>query len=225
MFRILLTLLPPCRYIPSQAVQQKQGCRSYAFSIHPHPLVSLAGPSRRVGPLSPITPESTLRATIKVRCRESQMKSSERTKHLGRTWKTGVRSLLFALLFLISARLLYGQAGVGTILGTVTDNSGATIAKAHVSVTNVNTNITERTETTDAGTYSVPYLKPGIYRVTVESTGFQKAVVDTINLVVDQQYRVDVTLKPGQVSETVEVTANAVALDTETASVSQLVNI
>ena len=152
------------------------------------------------------------------------MKSSERTKHLGRTWKTGVRSLLFALLFLISARLLYGQAGVGTILGTVTDNSGATIAKAHVSVTNVNTNITERTETTDAGTYSVPYLKPGIYRVTVESTGFQKAVVDTINLVVDQQYRVDVTLKPGQVSETVEVTANAVALDTETASVSQLVS-
>src|SRR5215475_1766148 len=147
------------------------------------------------------------------------MKSAERTIHSGK-----VRVLLFVLLLLTSTRLVYGQAGVGTILGTVTDNSGATIAKAHVNVTNVNTNVTERTETTDAGTYSVPYLKPGIYRVTVESTGFQKAVVDTINLVVDQQYRVDVTLKPGQLSETVEVTANAVALDTETASVSQLVS-
>src|SRR5215813_13547835 len=147
------------------------------------------------------------------------MKSAERTIHSGK-----VRGLLFVLLLLTSTRLVYGQAGVGTILGTVTDNSGATIAKAHVNVTNVNTNVTERTETTDAGTYSVPYLKPGIYRVTVESTGFQKAVVDTINLVVDQQYRVDVTLKPGQLSETVEVTANAVTLDTETASVSQLVS-
>jgi hypothetical protein len=146
------------------------------------------------------------------------------TIHTGRKWKMRTRSLLLALILFASAGVLYGQAGVGTILGTVTDNSGATVAKAQVIVTNVNTNITERTETTDAGTFSVPYLKPGVYRVSVESSGFQKAVVDTINLVVDQQYRLDVVLKPGQVNETVEVTANAVALDTETASVSQLVS-
>ncbi len=132
--------------------------------------------------------------------------------------------VLVALMFLVSAGALYGQGGVGAILGTVTDNSGATVAKARVQVTNVSTNVTERTETTDAGTYSVPYLKPGVYRVSVEFTGFQKAVVDGITLVVDQQYRVDVLLKPGEVSETVEVTANAVALDTETSSVSQLVS-
>jgi hypothetical protein len=152
------------------------------------------------------------------------MKAGHRSNHAGRTLKLTTRGFLLALILFIAAGVLYGQAGVGAILGTVTDNSGATIAKAQVSVTNVNTNVTERTETTEAGTYSVPYLKPGVYRVTVESSGFQRAVVDSITLVVDQQYRVDVTLKPGQVSETVEVTANAVALDTETASVSQLVS-
>jgi outer membrane receptor protein involved in Fe transport len=144
--------------------------------------------------------------------------------HAGRKTKMRTRSLLLALLLFASAGALYGQAGVGTILGTVTDNSGATIAKAQIVVTNVNTNISERTESTDAGTFSVPYLKPGLYRLSVEITGFQKAVVDSINLVVDQQYRVDVTLKPGGVNETVEVTANAVALDTETSSISQLVS-
>jgi hypothetical protein len=134
------------------------------------------------------------------------------------------QSVLVALIFLVSAGALYGQGGVGAILGTVTDNSGAVVAKARVQVTNVNTNVTERTETTDAGTYSVPYLRPGLYQVTVEFAGFQKAVVEGITLVVDQQYRADVSLKPGEVSETVEVMANAVALDTETASVSQLVS-
>ena len=152
------------------------------------------------------------------------MKAAYNRIYTGRKLKMKTRILLLALTLFASAGVLYGQAGVGTILGTVTDNSGATVAKAQVTVTNVNTNITERTETTEAGTFSVPYLKPGFYRVTVESSGFQKAVVDTINLVVDQQYRLDVVLKPGQVNETVEVTANAVALDTETASVSQLVS-
>jgi hypothetical protein len=152
------------------------------------------------------------------------MKAGYKRIHTGREWTMRTRSVLLALVLFASAGVLYGQAGVGTILGTVIDNSGATVARAQVTVTNVNTNVAEKTETTEAGTYSVPYLKPGVYRVTVEATGFQKAVVDTVNLVVDQQYRVDVTLKPGQVNETVEVTANAVALDTETASVSQLVS-
>src|ERR1700757_3929809 len=106
--------------------------------------------------------------------------------HAGGKVDMRMRTLLLALMFLASTSVAFGQAGVATILGTVTDNSGAAIAKARVQVTNVGTNIAERTETTDAGTYSVPYLKPGVYRVTVEFAGFQKAAVDGINLVVDQ---------------------------------------
>jgi hypothetical protein len=70
----------------------------------------------------------------------------------------------------------------------------------------------------------MPYLNPGIYRVTVQAPGFQKAVVDNVTLVVDQSVRVDAILKPGVVTETVEVRASAVALDTDTPAISQLLS-
>ena len=132
--------------------------------------------------------------------------------------------LATVVILLAFGGIAYGQGGLGTILGTVTDSSGAAVSNAQVHVTSIGTNVTQTTATTDAGTFSVPYLKPGLYRVSVELAGFQKAVVNDITLVVDQQYRVDVALKPGAVNETVEVEANAVALDTDTSAVSQLVS-
>ncbi len=75
-----------------------------------------------------------------------------------------MRFVTLAACLLFSARASYPQGGVGTILGTVTDISGGAVAKAQVQVTNVSTNVTQRAETTDAGTFSVPYLKPGVYR-------------------------------------------------------------
>ena len=136
-----------------------------------------------------------------------------------------VRNLLGCLLIIVSAGWLYGQGGAyGTILGTVTDNSGAVVAKASVDVTNLATNVTKHTETTSSGDYTVPYLPPGTYRVTVQSQGFQKSIVDNIGVVVAQQARADVSMKPGAVSESVEVQASEVALDTDSSSVSQLVS-
>lgn len=136
-----------------------------------------------------------------------------------------VRSLVGCLLIIVSAGWLHAQIGaVGTILGTVVDNSGAVVAKASVDISNPATGVNNHVETGSTGDYTVPYLKPGTYRVTVQAPGFQKAVVDNIVLVVAQQARVDVTLKPGQVNETVEVQASAAALDTDTATVSQLVS-
>src|SRR5205807_613328 len=67
-------------------------------------------------------------------------------------------------------------------------------------------------------------LEPGNYRVSVQSQGFQKSVVDNIRLVVGQEARADVILKTGAVTETVEVQATAVALDTDSSAVSQLVS-
>ncbi len=108
------------------------------------------------------------------------------------------RILSLCLLISLAAVSLYGQGGAyGTILGTVKDNSGAVVAKASVDVTNVATNVTKHTETTSSGDFTVPYLAPGTYRVTVQSTGFQKSVVDNIGLVVGQEARADVTHEAG----------------------------
>ncbi len=138
---------------------------------------------------------------------------------------TKIRSLLSGLVLLLSANLLFAQGGaVGTILGTVADNTGAVVAKADVEVSNVATGSSQRTQTNESGTFTVPYLKPGTYKVSVSAPGFQKSVVDQVPLVVAQQARVDVVMKPGAVTEQVEVTANAVALDTDSAAVSQLIS-
>ena len=122
--------------------------------------------------------------------------------------------ILCLCLLIISGAYLYGQgAGTGTILGTVTDSSGAVVANAGVDITNVATSVTTHTQTTSSGDFSVPFLIVGTYRVTVQAAGFQKSVVDNIALNVAQQARANVTLKTGAVSETVEVQANAAALD------------
>jgi hypothetical protein len=136
-----------------------------------------------------------------------------------------VHHFVVFLFFIVSASLLYGQGGAnGTILGTVTDNSGAVVGNAKVDFTNIATGITNHAETSSDGNFTVPYLTPGAYRVTVAATGFQKAVADNIVLAVAQQARVNVTMKPGAVSETVEVQASAVSLDTDSATVSQLIS-
>ena len=132
------------------------------------------------------------------------------------------RILSLCLIVISAAGLLYGQGGAyGTILGTVTDNSGAVVANAGVEVTNTATNVTNHVQTTSSGDYTVPYLQPGTYRVTVQAAGFQKSITDGVTLVVAQQARVNVAMKPGAVSETIQVEASAVSLDTDTSAVSQ----
>ena len=106
------------------------------------------------------------------------------------------RILCICLLITSGAVVLYGQGGAyGTILGTVTDNSGAVVAKAGVDVVNVATGIANHTTTTSSGDYTVPYLQPGTYRVTVQATGFQKSTVENVGLVVGQVARADFNMK------------------------------
>ncbi len=133
--------------------------------------------------------------------------------------------VLFLLAVTLSfANLLHAQGGAnGTILGTVTDNSGAVLANATVDVTNTGTNVTNRTQTTSSGDFTVPFLPPGTYRIAVQSPGFQKSLTDGITLVVGQQERLNIMMKPGAVTESVQVEASAVTLDTDSAAVSQIV--
>lgn len=133
-----------------------------------------------------------------------------------------IRILLFVVLACI---LAFGQASfTGTILGTVTDPSSATLVDASVVVTNIATNEVSRTRTDVAGNYFVPNLRPGTYRVSVEAPGFRRFLQDQIPLQIDQRARVDAMLTLGSASEVVEITASAPVLQTETGSVGQVVD-
>jgi hypothetical protein len=133
-------------------------------------------------------------------------------------------SLALVGFLLLSSVLLFSQGGAtGTILGTVLDNSGAVVSGATVTVTNVGTGVVNHTRTGTSGDYTVPFLQPGTYKVTVEAQGFQQSVLQNVGLVVAQDARANFTLKPGAVSETVSVEASAVSLDTDTSAVTQTV--
>ena len=130
--------------------------------------------------------------------------------------------ILSVLLMIVVAGRLFGQAGAtGTILGTVTDSSGAVLPNVKVTVTNTSTNQSFITETSSAGDYNAPSLNPGPYKVSASVAGFEKAVTTQITLNVDQKARIDLMMKPGAVTETTEVTAQAVTLDTDSTAFSQ----
>ena len=96
----------------------------------------------------------------------------------------------------------------GTVLGTVTDPSGNVVAGATVKVHNTGTGL-ERSATTSAdGSYAIPELPIGMYSVTVSQSGFQTSVTSSVEVNVATERRVDVQLKVGQVSETVEVSGD-----------------
>ena len=123
------------------------------------------------------------------------------------------------IILLIASGRVYGQAGAtGTVLGTVTDSSGAILPNVKVTVTNTQTNVAFRTTTSSSGDFYAPSLNPGSYSVAAEAKGFQKSFTSTFNLAVDQKVRIDLSLKPGAVTETMEVTAQAVTLDTDSAA-------
>lgn len=131
-----------------------------------------------------------------------------------------VRCCVVALVSTSSA-LLYGQAVSGTLLGTITDTTGGLVPSAKVTITETNTGVSRSTATNDSGNYTFPDLPPGVYRVAVEQTGFKRAERSDVNVNVNQTVRVDLTLQPGQVSETIAVTAEAPPLQTERADTSR----
>src|ERR1700730_11109717 len=108
------------------------------------------------------------------------------------------------------------QAFRGTILGTVTDATGAVVNGAKVTVRNTDTGLTREVTTADDGNYSAPELPVGNYSVTVEKTGFKAGVVSGIQLEASSQRRDDTSLQPGAVSETIEVSGESLPqIDTE----------
>jgi len=143
------------------------------------------------------------------------------TRSLSRLFGSLLAAALFAFL---TAQALVAQVDTGAILGTVKDQSGAVIPGAKVTITNEGTSLSLSTSTGSDGSYNFTPLRIGIYSVSAEATGFAKAVQPHITLNIQQQQVVDLTLTPGVVTQTIEVTAAPPALQTQNASVGQVVN-
>src|SRR5579864_7232161 len=118
-----------------------------------------------------------------------------------------------ALAFVFLATLsLSAQTFRGTILGTVSDPTGAVIADAKVTVKNAATGLERSTETSADGSYSLPELPIGTYNVTVTQSGFQTFVATGVTVDVAAERRVDAALKTGEISTRVEVSADQLPL-------------
>ncbi len=136
------------------------------------------------------------------------------------------KSQLFAAFCLA---LCFTNSGVsqsvrGTILGTVTDDSGAIIRGASVVAHQTATGLTRTEHTNEAGEYSIPQLPVGPYIVSVEQPGFKKTERTGIELQVDDKLRIDVVLPVGQLTETVAVEATSPVVSTDSATLGTVVS-
>src|SRR5215469_17243372 len=126
-------------------------------------------------------------------------------------------AIVFCSAFLFPATLI-AQVDRGSIVGAITDPSGARVSGAQVTLTNRETNQSTRVTSNDAGDYKADLLRIGTYSVAVEKQGFQRAVEPAVEVVVNQAARVDLALQIGSVSQTAEVSAAAPLLETESSS-------
>jgi len=117
----------------------------------------------------------------------------------------------------------FAQTATGTIQGRVADASGALIAEASVAAENKNTGVRQTTVSNSQGSFIMPYLIPGEYRIVVEKTGFDKQVVSDIKLSVQQTIALEIALKIGSINQTVEVNASVAQLSTSTSAVSTVI--
>src|SRR2546423_9904262 len=129
------------------------------------------------------------------------------------------------LMLFLSLAVLYGpgqaaaQTLYGEIVGNVRDASEAVVAGAAVTITNVNTNQSRQTVTNEVGGYSLPTVEAGTYTIRVTKEGFSATSQSNVVVSINTVTRVDVSLKIGATSETVNVTAETAALQTDRAEV------
>jgi hypothetical protein len=120
---------------------------------------------------------------------------------------------------------LYGQFESAEVLGTVRDPTSKAVPNATVTLTNQETGIQSKASTDDSGNYDFFNVKIGRYTVTVENPGFSKFTTPDVVVNVNARQRVDVTLQVGAVTESIEVTGAASALDTDSSERGQVVNL
>ncbi|HXW06809.1 MAG TPA: carboxypeptidase-like regulatory domain-containing protein, partial [Vicinamibacterales bacterium] len=135
------------------------------------------------------------------------------------TWTSGM-----ALVVLAFAASAHAQDFRGTITGRISDAQGGRLPGATVTATNVATNVGSTTTTGMEGQYTISYLTPGVYAVSVELSGFKKLVRENIEVRVGDRVTVDLSLEVGQMEETVSVTAESPLLELASGSAGQVID-
>src|SRR6266403_340890 len=136
--------------------------------------------------------------------------------------KIGRGLLVYVMLSLavVASTPVYAQVAGATLSGTATDASGAAVPNAKVSIINSATGVVREVTTDSAGFYSAPNLLPGVYNITVAATGFSSSVQTGLTLTVGASKALNIALQVGQVSERVEVTATAPAVELTSSTIS-----
>src|SRR5437867_7408082 len=134
------------------------------------------------------------------------------------------RLMRTAFAIAISAAAAPAQPTSATLTGTVTDPAGAVVASVTITAINLATNAVRETKTGETGSYTLPFLTAGEYSVTAVAPGFQTQKIDRVTLQVQQTARVALQLRVGDVAETVNVEAFAVALQTDNATVGTVID-
>jgi len=133
--------------------------------------------------------------------------------------------VLASLCFLLfQSQRATAQVDEGSITGTVTDTSGAVVPGAHVTLLNTEQGLTIETISNGSGSYSFSPVRIGHFSITVTAKGFEKTTQENVQVAVSQNVLVNVQLRPGAATETVEVTEAPPTLQTEDASVGQVVS-
>jgi len=127
-----------------------------------------------------------------------------------------------ALSFLLVPGLAFAQ-GLGSIVGTVTDPTGAVVVSAQVKVTEQGTSLSRASTTNAEGYYVINSLRPADYTVTIAASGFRPFTENRVTLLADQTLTLNAKLAMGSTSEVVEVSGNALQVDTSTAAMKQVI--
>jgi Carboxypeptidase regulatory-like domain len=133
-------------------------------------------------------------------------------------WRLSTFVLLGTMLLGFSAPVM-GQAVNATLLGTVTDSSGAVVAGAKITITEMKTGVIHSATTNESGNYEVADLAPGQYEVAAEKQGFKKAVHTDVDVLVNTDTRINLVLDPGTAQETVVVSGEIPILQTDRADI------
>src|SRR5271154_3849298 len=153
----------------------------------------------------------------------TQRKCQRFTEGAAYKWSGRLCLALLAFAFALAiSPATYGQA-TGSFSGTVLDKSGSSVSGATVTATSQGTGVTRDVKTDETGHYLIPLLPVGIYTVRVDFTGFQSAESKDLRLQVDEARELDFALAPASQGTTVEVSADAVAVETASPSLGQVI--
>src|SRR5467141_5011833 len=153
----------------------------------------------------------------------SSLNSTSKKSWDVRLWKAA-QLLCGVMGVLLLCLPLFSQGSSGRIMGTVTDQSGGVVAGATVTVTDTDRGVSKTLVTNEPGEYNAPTLNPGTYKVRVEAKGFKTVERQNVVLEVGREVRVDVSLQPGSVAETMTITESIPLVETTNATLGGTLN-